>query len=51
VPCGTHFSVFYESTDDFVEVIVPYFKAGLESNEFCVCMVARHVTEQAIARA
>jgi PAS domain S-box-containing protein len=36
VPWGTHFCQFYEIPDDLVEILVPYFKAGLEANEFCL---------------
>jgi DNA-binding CsgD family transcriptional regulator len=28
--------VFYESKDDLLDTVVPYFKAGLEGNEFCL---------------
>jgi len=33
---GTHVCLFYQSADDLTEVLVPYFKAGLENNEFCM---------------
>jgi PAS domain S-box-containing protein len=33
---GTHFCQFYETKKDLLEVLVPYFKAGLENNEFCL---------------
>jgi DNA-binding CsgD family transcriptional regulator len=36
VPWGSHLCVFYESQDDLLDAVVPYLKAGLESNEFCV---------------
>ena len=36
VPWGTHFCQFYETTRDLVDILVPYFKAGLEENEFCM---------------
>jgi len=36
VPWGTHFCQFYQTRDDLLDTIVPYFKAGLESNEFCM---------------
>lgn len=36
VPWGTHFCQFYQSEQDLIEILVPYFKAGLESNEFCM---------------
>jgi PAS domain-containing protein len=35
-PWGTHFCQFYETREDLVDILVPFFKAGLESNEFCM---------------
>ena len=36
VPWGTHFCQFYQTKDDLIETLIPYFKAGLENNEFCM---------------
>jgi len=36
VPWSTHFCQFYQRREDLVEVLVPYFRAGLEDNEFCL---------------
>ncbi|WP_292388177.1 PAS domain S-box protein [Methanosarcina sp. UBA5] len=36
VPWGTHFCQFYQTKQDLVDILVPYFKAGLENNEFCM---------------
>ncbi len=36
VPWGTHFCQFYQTREDLIEILVPYFKAGLENNEFCM---------------
>jgi PAS domain S-box-containing protein len=36
VTWGTHFCQFYQTKEDLIEILVPYFKAGLESNEFCM---------------
>ena len=36
VPWGTHLCQFYETKDDLLEVLVPYFKEGLAANEFGV---------------
>jgi DNA-binding CsgD family transcriptional regulator len=41
VPWGTHFSIFYETKKDLLEIVVPFFKAGLQANEFCLWVVAR----------
>ena len=34
-PWGTHFCQFYSTKDDLADVLVPYFKRGLE-DEFCM---------------
>jgi signal transduction histidine kinase len=36
VPWGTHFCQFYQSKQDLLDTLVPYFKAGLLGNEFCM---------------
>ena len=35
-PWGTHFCHFYETKADLVDLLVPYFRTGLENNEFCM---------------
>jgi len=36
LPWGSHFCQFYQTKKDLLDVLIPYFKAGLENNEFCV---------------
>lgn len=36
MPWGSHVCMFYESKDDLLDTVIPFFKAGLESNEFCL---------------
>ncbi len=36
MPWGTHFCHFYDSKQDLLDTLVPYFKAGLDDKEFCV---------------
>ena len=36
VPWGTHLCQFYESKQDLIDILVPYFAEGLNSNEFCM---------------
>jgi MEDS: MEthanogen/methylotroph, DcmR Sensory domain/PAS domain len=50
-PWGTHFCHFYETTDDLLDTLVPYFQAGLESREFCVWVIADPLTEADARRA
>src|SRR5258707_2168691 len=40
VPWGTHFCTFYETKQDLLDILVPYFKTGLESKEFCLWIVS-----------
>jgi len=44
MPWGTHFCLFYETKDDILDTLVSYCKAGLESQEFCLWVVAEPVT-------
>ena len=41
---GTHFCLFYETKADLLETLASYCKAGLESQEFCLWVVAPPVT-------
>ncbi|HMF70413.1 MAG TPA: MEDS domain-containing protein, partial [Flavitalea sp.] len=40
IPWGTHFCNFYETKPDLLDILVPYFKTGLESKEFCLWVVS-----------
>jgi signal transduction histidine kinase len=44
-PWGTHFCNFYATRTDLVEMLVPYFKAGLENKEFCLWVVSEPLPE------
>jgi len=41
VPWGTHFCQFYQTKEDLTEILVPYFKTGLENNEFCMWVTSQ----------
>jgi DNA-binding CsgD family transcriptional regulator len=41
---GSHFCLFYETKQDLFDTVVPYFKVGLESNEFCFWVVSGSLT-------
>lgn len=43
-PWGTHFCSFYYSKQDMLAMLVPYFKAGLENNEFCLWITSDPVS-------
>lgn len=40
VPWGTHFCQFYQTKEDLLDILIPYFKMGLENNEFCIWVVS-----------
>src|SRR5437763_11237463 len=40
VAWGSHFCVFYETKKDLLDIVVAFFKAGLQANEFCLWIVA-----------
>jgi DNA-binding CsgD family transcriptional regulator len=42
---GTHVCLFYETSKDLIDTLVPYFKAGLESKEFCLWAVSEPLAE------
>ena len=46
MPWGTHFCLFYETQADLLETLVSYCKAGLESQEFCLWVVAEPLTAE-----
>jgi C4-dicarboxylate-specific signal transduction histidine kinase len=51
MPWGTHFCLFYETKADLLETTVSYCKAGLESQEFCLWVVAEPLSMEEARRA
>lgn len=45
VPWATHFCQFYQTKEDLLDILVPYFKAGLENDEFCMWVTAEPLSE------
>ena len=41
VSWGTHFCQFYQTKKDLTDILIPYFKAGLENNEFCLWVTSQ----------
>lgn len=35
-PPTQHNSLFYKSEEEYLDIVIPYLKAGLENNEFCL---------------
>ena len=40
IPWGTHFCQIYQTKEDLMDILVLYFKAGLENNEFCIWVIS-----------
>jgi len=45
IPWGTHLCLFYQSKEDLIEILAPYLKAGLESNQFCMWVTSEPLGE------
>jgi DNA-binding CsgD family transcriptional regulator len=39
-----HLCMFYETTDDLLDTLVPFFEAGLQNNEFCLWVCSGPLT-------
>ena len=35
-PWGSHFAYFYERNEDLFKISIPFLRAGLENNEYCL---------------
>ncbi|MBI2940829.1 MAG: MEDS domain-containing protein [Chloroflexi bacterium] len=51
VPWGSHFCQFYQAAEDLLDILLPYFRAGLENDEFCMWVTAQPVSETDAERA
>jgi PAS domain S-box-containing protein len=43
---GAHVCHFYETKQDMLDTLIPYFKAGLENNEFCLWVISEPLTAE-----
>jgi PAS domain S-box-containing protein len=48
---GTHLCVFYQTKEDLLDILVPYFSAGLRNNEFCIWVTAEPLGAEAAKKA
>ncbi|MHC4335636.1 MAG: MEDS domain-containing protein [Planctomycetota bacterium] len=46
VPWGTHLCQFYKTKEDLIDILVPYFKAGLQNNEFCMWVTSEPLSSE-----
>ncbi|MCG2690623.1 MEDS domain-containing protein, partial [Candidatus Parcubacteria bacterium] len=51
IPWGTHICLFYQTAEDLIDILVPYFKAGLENNEFCMWVTSEPLNVEDAKRA
>jgi DNA-binding CsgD family transcriptional regulator len=51
IPWGTHCCHFYETERDLLDTMIPYFKVGLETNEFCLWVIYDPLTKAKAASA
>jgi PAS domain-containing protein len=51
VSWGTHLCQFYQTKEDLIDILVPYFRAGLENNEFCMWVTAEPLNEEEAKKA
>jgi hypothetical protein len=51
LPWGTRFCQFYKTKKDLFDMLVPYFKAGLENHESCVWVTSDFLTEEDAVKA
>lgn len=50
IPWGTHLCQFYETKEDLIDILVPFFAEGLRNNEFCIWVTSPPLEmEEAIA--
>ena len=40
IPWGSHLCLFYETKQDLLDALLPFFKAGLENNEFILWVIS-----------
>jgi signal transduction histidine kinase len=43
---GTHFCHFYETQQDLLDILIPFFQTGLEGNELCIWVVFDPLNEE-----
>jgi len=51
VPWGTHVCLLYDSRQDLLDTLVPYFRAGLDNNEFCMWVFSKSLSGPECKRA
>ena len=50
-PWVSHFDHFYLTRKEVIDIVVSYFKNGLENNEFCICVTTEPLTAEEVRKA
>ncbi|MHC4664980.1 MAG: PAS domain S-box protein [Planctomycetota bacterium] len=45
-PWGTHLCQFYQTKEDLIDILVPYFKAGLQNGEYCMWVTSEPLSAE-----
>jgi PAS domain S-box-containing protein len=48
---GARICLFYRNTEELINILVPYFKAGLENNEACLWITSESLDKEAATKA
>jgi DNA-binding CsgD family transcriptional regulator len=51
MPWGTHCCHFFQTQNDLLETLIPFFQAGLDAKEFCLWIVHEPLTKYTASRA
>jgi hypothetical protein len=51
VPWGARICLFYQNTEELIDILVPYFKAGLKNNEACLWITSESLDKEAAEKA
>ena len=51
VPWGARLCLFYRNVEELIDILVPYFKAGLKNNEFCLWITSEPLDKEAAEKA
>lgn len=46
IPLGTHLCLLYQTKQDLVDIVIPYFAAGLEKDQFCIWVTSSSLSER-----
>ena len=46
IPYGAHICGFYQCLDDLINMLAPYFKFGLENNEYCIWVTSDPISNK-----